>query len=80
MNPTSFELSIPAGQLEECFTIAIIDDKIGLEGDKTFTVRTTIIDPIFVGFDPEQTESELTIVDDEGNSFARIIVHSESGI
>jgi hypothetical protein len=57
-------VTIPAAEAMACFVIDFIDDKIGLQPDKIFDVRVTVIQPSDVGImAPNVT---LTISDTDG--------------
>lgn len=66
--PTSFILTFRAEDLVACAEIEFIDNKIGLQANKIFPLRLTVLEPADVG-DIIVPDSTLTIVDDDGTFY-----------
>lgn len=73
LSPTSFELAIPLNENKACKDILAIDDKIALEGNQTFQVRVTIIDPPQVS--SVVSTSTITVVDNDGMCISILLLN-----
>lgn len=65
---TGFIVLIPADEIEGCRELAFIDNKIGLQENKTFPVQLTVLGPPDGG-NIILSMPMLTIVDNDGENF-----------
>ena len=58
-----FVVVIPGDELSQCITIDLIDNKVALEGDRTYPIRITVIEPAGSGI--TIPDSTLTITEND---------------
>ena len=58
-----FVVVIPGDELSRCIAIELIDNKVALEGDRTYPVRITVIEPAGSGI--TVPDSTLTITEND---------------
>lgn len=57
------EVVIPGDELRQCIQIELIDNKIALQGDRTYPIRITVIEPSGTGI--TIPDSTLTITEND---------------
>ena len=58
-----FMVVIPGDELSQCIAIELIDNKVALEGNRTYPVRITVIEPAGSGI--TIPDSTLTITEND---------------